>query len=70
MLRGTKTKEMNLQGNYWKNYYQFREKYVRTLPATVRYQYHALQSVEKLKGWTGKRYRSLRHYGKRLLGMS
>ena len=67
MLKGSKTKEMVLQGNYWKNYYQFREKYVQRLPPAVRCQYYALQTVEKMTGWAVKRYRSLHHYGKRLL---
>jgi glycosyltransferase involved in cell wall biosynthesis len=68
MLKGTKTKEVIDSGNYWENFSRFTERYVHRLPLTLQYQYRALLLLEKVTGWTKKKYRSLRSYRERLLG--
>lgn len=69
MLKGTKTKEVIDSGNYWENFSRFTDRYVQKLPLTLRYRYQALRRLEKMTGWTKKKYRSLRVYRKRLLGV-
>jgi glycosyltransferase involved in cell wall biosynthesis len=70
MLRGSKTKDLNDSGHYWANYFTFREKYVRKLPASLRVEFYLKRHVERTDKWFKKKYRSFEYYRRKLASAS
>ncbi len=68
MLKGTKTKDLGDSGQYWDNYYTFRQKYVSKLPVALRSRFR-LQLYKQVAGeWLTKKGRSVKYYKSRLTG--
>jgi glycosyltransferase involved in cell wall biosynthesis len=70
MTEGSKTKGIVESGNYWKNYFAFRDQYVQKLPKALQYRYLARQKSMLVGEWVQKKYRSLQYYKRKLLGMA
>ncbi len=61
MLKGSKTRDIADSGNYWANFYVFRNNYVRQLPWYVQLRFHSIKRMKIIQKWINKRKRGISH---------